>query len=197
MRLLLHVGGAAVPELRDVERRVVDGRRVATAALAPVAGRRGLVVDPERRQEVARVARDVVILREPNLVVEHSTQLDLRLGNGVGVARGLAGERAEDLLGSRAQLGALGRALCGLVGDRGLFALDRLVLGDVGAIALARGGRGEQPRAEESNSRIPGPVTPQHFGAPSDRLDRDGTTVGGRVIVQSCELRAGGAVFEC
>jgi hypothetical protein len=66
--------------------------------------RGGLAVDAEPGERVAAVARDVVIPREARVVVELAAELDLRLGDGVGLRRGFRRQRPEDLLRLARQL---------------------------------------------------------------------------------------------
>ena len=96
LRLLLDVGGAPVPELGQVEGRVVDGGRVAFAPLTLVTGRRGLAVHPVAREVVAAVAADVLVLGEARVEVEQAAERDLCLGHRVALARRLVGKLAED-----------------------------------------------------------------------------------------------------
>ena len=70
---------------------------------------------PNVRQVVARIARDVVVLREPRVEIEQPTERDLRLGHGVRLARRLFGKLAEYRTGALPKR----RAIRAGRGDRG------------------------------------------------------------------------------
>jgi hypothetical protein len=79
--LLFHRAGAAVPELRDVSCRIVDGGRISAAVLSVDAGRCLTPVDAVLRQRVAIVASDAVVAREALLVEQRASERHLlRIG---------------------------------------------------------------------------------------------------------------------
>src|SRR5690606_2524912 len=104
-RLLFQVGGAAVPELRDVEYRVEGGRRVARALLPAVADGSRHVVCAAGTDGVAAIAADEVAARQARLEIEHAAQLDLRFGQlPAADFRHFRGDRLEQLVGDGSQI---------------------------------------------------------------------------------------------
>ena len=103
--LLFEILGPAVPELRRVEDRVQNRRRVAAAMLPAVADRGGLGIGTAKPEIVAGVAADYVARRQPWVEVQHRAKQDLRRCRRV--ARQLwrrRGDRLESLSRLRHQI---------------------------------------------------------------------------------------------
>ena len=161
-RLLLDVRRAPVPELREVGRRVEHRRRVAIPALALVTRRGRLAVDPELVQLVAGVARDIVVLRQPRVVVELPPQRDLLRRDRVLRRGPLGRDRREVLLARVEQLRRRGHRPAHLLLGLASLALD-LGLGGagllVGVLAAARGeggAHGERAGAQDDERTLDG-----------------------------------------
>src|SRR5690606_16243266 len=78
--LFLQVGGAAVPELGDIEYRVQYGGRIAGAGLPAVADRRGNIVGAAGADAMTGIAADDVALGQTWFEEQPLAQFDLVRG---------------------------------------------------------------------------------------------------------------------